>query len=145
MIPIEIRFTVEPSISPCDLSLEFLIDNHVMWSNSCLSGPETVRVIMDDSNHTMMHTMMFRMQGKTWQHTKIVDDVMLEDHVIYLRDLTVEGVLIQPVLENTARYDHDFNGSSCRVQDKFFGVMGCNGEVSMEFSTPIFLWLLENA
>ena len=145
MTPIEISFTVEPSISPCDFKLEFLVDHAPLWSTDHLSGPHSVKVSMQDSTHTTEHVMTWRMQGKTWQHTKIRADAIVEDHVIYLRDLTVEGVLVQPVLELTARYDHDFNGTSQAVADRFFGVMGCNGEVTMPFSTPIFLWLLENA
>ena len=145
MNPIEISFTVEPSISPCDFKLEFLVDHAVLWSTDHLSGPHSVKVSMQDSTHTTEHVMTWRMQGKTWQHTKIMADAIVEDHVIYLHDLTVEGVLVQPVLELTAQYDHDFNGTAPAVSDRFFGVMGCNGEVTMPFSTPIFLWLLENA
>jgi len=43
-----------------------------------------------------------------------------------------------------AQYQHDFNGTGNPTIDKFYGEMGCNGTVSLKFTTPIYLWLLEN-
>jgi hypothetical protein len=146
MTPIEISFTVEPSISPCDFLLEFLVDDQVLWSTQAPWQAHTVQITMDDSTATESHTLAFRMQGKTWQHTVLDDDAgIVEDHVVHVRDLKIEGVLIQSVFESQAVYSHDFNGTGCWVQDQFFGIMGCNGTLSMPFTTPIFLWLLENA
>ena len=146
MQPIEIGFQVEPSVSPCDLLVEFLVNDQVLWHTQGAWQAETVQVTVPDTLSAESHVMTWRMQGKTWQHTRLDDDAgIIEDHVIKISDLTVEGVLIQPVLESRATYEHDFNGTGCWVQDRFFGVMGCNGTVSMPFSTPIFLWLLENA
>jgi hypothetical protein len=48
------------------------------------------------------------------------------------------------VLLNKAVYTHDFNGSQPPVDDKFFGDLGCNGTVSLKFTAPTYLWLLEN-
>jgi hypothetical protein len=43
-----------------------------------------------------------------------------------------------------AVYTHDFNGTQQEIQDEFYSEMGCNGTVSLKFSTPIYLWLLEH-
>jgi hypothetical protein len=40
-------------------------------------------------------------------------------------------------------YEHNANGTGPLVQDKFYGEMGCNGTVTLEFSSPTYLWLLE--
>jgi len=42
-----------------------------------------------------------------------------------------------------ATYTHNFNGTQAETTDKFYGEMGCNGTVSLRFTTPIYLWLLE--
>ena len=42
------------------------------------------------------------------------------------------------------RFQHDFNGTQPEIKDTFFGEMGCNGTVSLRFTTPIYLWLLEH-
>ena len=36
------------------------------------------------------------------------------------------------------------NGTQPEIADNFFGIAGCNGTISFRFSTPIYLWLLEN-
>ena len=41
-------------------------------------------------------------------------------------------------------YRHDYNGTTDPFDDEFYGEMGCNGTVSLKFTTPIYLWLLEN-
>jgi hypothetical protein len=44
-----------------------------------------------------------------------------------------------------AEYHHDCNGTAQQViLDKFYREMGCNGTVSLKFTTPVYLWLLEN-
>ena len=43
-----------------------------------------------------------------------------------------------------AVYTHDFNGTSKATENKFYGELGCNGTVSLKFSTPMYLWLLEH-
>ena len=48
------------------------------------------------------------------------------------------------MLVEQAVYTHDFNGTQPEIEDTFFGEMGCNGTVSLRFTTPIYLWLLEN-
>lgn len=146
MQPIEISFTVEPSISPCDFLLRFVIDDKVLWSSNNLVGTETVSVLLADTQEHHEHSLRFEMQGKQSHHTEIDDDGnIVNDHTITISEFKVEGVLMQHFLQSHAVYEHDFNGSSQSIRDEFYGVMGCNGSVSMSFSTPIFLWLLENA
>jgi hypothetical protein len=43
-----------------------------------------------------------------------------------------------------AKYQHDFNGTGKLTTQNFYGELGCNGTVSLKFSTPIYIWLLEN-
>lgn len=146
MQPIEISFVVEPSVTPCSFHVSFSVDGTVLWQTKHLTAAESVRVTVADSMDLQPRDMMFSMQGKLPEHTELDQQGnIVQDHVISVRDFQIEGVRLQNVLESRAVYDHDFNGSSPAIRDEFFGIMGCNGTVSMPFSTPIFLWLLENA
>ena len=58
--------------------------------------------------------------------------------------IQIDDILIDQLLTNKLEYIHDFNGSQSTVKDKFYGVMGCNGTAEFEFTTPFYLWLLEN-
>jgi hypothetical protein len=48
------------------------------------------------------------------------------------------------MITQQATYTHNFNGAGAETQEKFYGEIGCNGIVSLKFSTPIYLWLLEH-
>lgn len=85
------------------------------------------------------------MSGKTPKQTvidhqgNIVSDVLLQ-----ITNIEVDGIDISTVFAEKSTYTHDFNGSGDTVVDRFYGSMGCNGSVKLDFSTPFYLWLLEN-
>jgi hypothetical protein len=58
---------------------------------------------------------------------------------VVIDDLDVNQLFLEKCV-----YQHNFNGSQPDIKDTFHGVAGCNGTISFEFSTPIYLWLLEN-
>jgi hypothetical protein len=59
-------------------------------------------------------------------------------------NIQFDGIDCQYLTTTLAQYQHDFNGTGNPTIDKFYGEMGCNGTVSLKFTTPIYLWLLEN-
>jgi hypothetical protein len=63
---------------------------------------------------------------------------------VTVSDIRFDGIDCQYLTTNLAEYQHDFNGTGDPTIDKFYGEMGCNGTVSLKFTTPIYLWLLEN-
>jgi hypothetical protein len=64
--------------------------------------------------------------------------------VVTVGSFEFEDINVNQIVQDLAVYTHDFNGSATKTQDKFFGSMGCNGTLSLKFSTPIYIWLLEN-
>lgn len=83
--------------------------------------------------------------GKTSDHTEISETgEILQDVMLNISDIAIDDLDITAVVINKSVYEHDFNGSQPRIQDQFFGNMGCNGVVKFEFTTPFYLWLLEN-
>jgi hypothetical protein len=85
------------------------------------------------------------MKHKTSDHTEL-DDAgnIIRDAMLSISDIKFDEIALGQVLLNKAVYTHDFNGSQPPVDDKFFGDLGCNGTVSLKFTTPAYLWLLEN-
>lgn len=91
------------------------------------------------------HELRFVMKNKTPDHTKIDSVGNIEkDACLVINDVTFNEIPLGQILIEQAVYVHDFNGSGDQIKDQFFGIMGCNGTVSLKFSTPIYLWLLEN-
>ena len=98
--------------------------------------------IADDDSAYKLHFVMF---GKTADHTKVDDQGnIISDAVLEVCNIQLDDILIDQLLHNKTEYVHDFNGSQNTTIDKFYGIMGCNGTATFEFTTPFYLWLLEN-
>lgn len=125
------------------LTISIYLDGQQLYCQSV--GTEFasfVGQIPDDGN---FHQIEICMSGKTPKQTvidhqgNIVSDVLLQ-----ITNIEVDGIDISTVFAEKSTYTHDFNGSGDTVVDRFYGSMGCNGSVKLDFSTPFYLWLLEN-
>ena len=97
------------------------------------------------SDNDAEHELRFVMKHKTTEHTKIDEQgAIVSDACLTVSKLAFDEIELKQIFIDQAVYTHDFNGSQAEIQTKFYGDMGCNGTVSLKFTTPIYLWLLEN-
>jgi len=132
--------TVDTSIP---LGFEVLLDGNTMFKTEHVTGPCQIKINIDDIEAT--HKLQFVMSGKTEKHT-IVDDYkqIHDDTLLKISNVCIDDIDVTLLLTHKSLYNHDFNGSQDTTTDKFYGVMGCNGTVTFEFTTPFYLWLLDN-
>ena len=108
---------------------------------------QTVRYEIPDVE--AKHELKFVLAGKTWNHTQTdPEGNVLADASVLVSSITLEDLDIKMTLEENSTYTHAYNKPAPKEGDyettKLCGVMGCNGEVVMNFETPAFIWLLEN-
>jgi hypothetical protein len=85
------------------------------------------------------------MFGKLPEHTKVDEQGnIVQDAVLKIDGVKFDDIEIDQLLSEQAVYQHDFNGNGPQVQEKFYGAMGCCGRVTLQFESPVYLWLLEN-
>jgi hypothetical protein len=85
------------------------------------------------------------MKNKTPNHTQIDEaGSIISDARLIVTELAFDEIQLGYMVAEQAIYTHDFNNTEESTQDKFYSEMGCNGTVSLKFSTPIYLWLLEH-
>ena len=137
-----LTFTVQ-STGP-DLHLTVKLDDHIIYDRSPGDSPEHISYSFDDSVETE-HLLSFEMSGKLPEHTTISESgEITQDRLIKISDVAFDDIVLGQVFIESAKYRHDYNGTGNFVEEKFYGEMGCNGRVEMRFTTPIYLWLLEN-
>ena len=125
------------------------LGTEVWIDNICVVNVEHVDRIVHFSHvleeDNAEHELRIVMKHKTSDHTEL-DDAgnIIRDAMLSISDIKFDEVALGQVLSNKAVYTHDFNGSQPPVDDKFFGDLGCNGTVSLKFTAPTYLWLLEN-
>lgn len=110
------------------------------------SPHDQMSVAMDiDDNVEQLQTLRIDMQGKTPEDTKLDDQAnIVDDVVLYANKFEIDGIAVDLAVFEHCVYTHNFNGFGNAVNDRFHGVMGCNGTVTFDFTTPIYIWLLEN-
>lgn len=140
---VQISCQINTSDALANLGLEIRLDNVVVFNTEHIKeSTKFVYALSDDDGD---HLLEFVMKHKTDTHTKIdADGNIIEDARLIISDLAFDEIELNQIFVSQAVYTHDFNGTQAQTQTKFYGEMGCNGTVSLEFTTPIYLWLLEH-
>ena len=126
------------------LDLRVVLDGQVQWQGCPSTDVQDIAVEFDDADDTS-HVLEFVLSGKTIEHTKITEQgEITSDVTVRIEDISFDDIVIDQIFSELAEYHHDFNGTQPAITDRFYGEMGCNGTVRLEFTTPIYLWLLEN-
>ena len=125
------------------LGIRICLDDQVVYETSHVASSTQIEHAVSDDDAT--HQLTFEMFGKTDQHTEIDQQGnIVSDAMLSISNIEIDGLDVNYVVQANTVYAHDFNGTRAPTQDRFFGDMGCNGVAKFEFSTPIYLWLLEN-
>lgn len=132
--------TTDPS---CALGTEIWLDDDCLFNDSHITGLTHFEHSLSDSD--AQHQLRFILKGKMPEHTIISESgEILKDARLIIKDLSFDDIALGQIFIDQAVYTHDFNGTAPQTQDKFYQEMGCNGTVQLNFSTPVYLWLLEN-
>ena len=132
--------TVDTSVP---VGFEVLLDGKSMFKTEHVVGPCQITFDINDDEAT--HTLQFVMSGKTEEHTTVDDNSNItSDTLLKISNVQVDDIILDQFLNKLVEYAHDFNGTQELINDKFYGTMGCNGIAKFEFTTPFYLWLLEN-
>ena len=143
MDKITVSFDLTSSDYASALGFEVLLDDVSLLSIDHVKGPTPVRLEINDDEGE--HEFKFVMKNKTPEHT-VVDENgnITKDTMLSIADVTFDDIKLGHLFLEQSVYHHSFNGSQAPIEDEFYGDMGCNGHVSLQFTTPIYLWLLEN-
>jgi hypothetical protein len=138
------NITLEVSSNKPGCEFFVMLDGEIKWQGPTDSTQQNIVIEFEDVDD-VDHLLVLGMRGKTKRHTRLDGNgEIIDDLLISVDNISVDGINIDQMVHDISRYQHDFNGTGTMLEHRFFGKMGCNGEVSMKFRTPIYLWLLEN-
>ena len=139
----KISFDIDTSDATCPLGVEIWLDNTVLLTSEHVQ--EKISFAHDINDDDGEHQLRVVISGKTIDHTK-VDEAgnIVKDATLQISNVVVDELDINQLFLDKCVYAHNFNGTQSSIEDSFHGVAGCNGTISFEFYTPIYLWLLEN-
>ena len=132
--------TTDPS---ANLGIEVWLDNTQLHNDDHVTHTQKFEWSFEEDESE--HELRFVMKNKTIDHTTIDDtNNIIKDARLVISDVSFEEIDLGQIFIDQAQYTHDFNGTQPTTTAKFYGEMGCNGTVSLKFTTPVYLWLLEN-
>ena len=138
-----ISFDIETSDAECPLAVEIWLDDTVLLSINHVQ--EKISFSHDINDDDSEHELRIVISGKTSEHTKIDESGnIVKDATLQISNVVIDDVNIDQLFLKNCVYEHDFNGTQPKTAASFYGTAGCNGTISFKFSTPIYLWLLEN-
>lgn len=143
MNTIPLKFDIGTTNADAALGVRVLVDGAAIYDNSHVTQPYHFSHEVSDEDGE--HELTIELYGKQPEHT-VVDDAgnITQDALITVSNIQLDGIDIEQQAHDIVEYHHDFNGSQAPIVDKFYGAMGCNGQLKLKFTTPIYLWLLEN-
>jgi len=140
---ISISFELNTSDNQAELGFEAWVDDEKFVDIAHVQGQQLIKIDMSDVDGE--HVLELILKNKKTTDTKIDDDGnIISDATLTISDLAFDEIKLGHMVTKLATYIHNFNGTKELTQDKFYSEIGCNGTVSLKFTTPIYLWLLEN-
>lgn len=140
--PVELSCVISSTDFSAAVGLEIWLDHNQIFNTEHVS--ETVNFVYQFDDAEQQHQLRFVLKNKVEEHTEVAPDgTIVQDCCVSVSKLSFDGIEIDQIVNQRAVYQHNFNGHADMIQDKFFGLMGCNGTVCLNFETPVYLWLLE--
>jgi hypothetical protein len=140
----QISFDINTSDHTAEIAVAVYIDSICVFKTLHYQLAQKIQFSISDDDEGE-HELQIEISGKNANHTTIDSEGnIVKDVVIQLSNFEIDNLDINKLFLEKCVYTHDFNGSQPEIVDSFHGVAGCNGTISFKFSTPIYLWLLEN-
>jgi hypothetical protein len=139
-----LSFDVAPSDSANPLSVEVWVNDQQVADHPALGQLQNIVYLFNDEVENN-YAVKIVVKNKTSAHTQINEaGEIVSDSLITIDNFKIDEIEIDQVVYENAVYTHDFNGSQAEIRDRFYGTAGCNGVIAFEFTSPGYLWLLEN-
>ena len=134
---------ITPSFCGAAIGAEVWVDQHCVINSEHVDSAITFEHTLSDSDDE--HELRIVMKHKQAAHTQLDEQGnIIQDAVLTVSDLEFDRLNVMQIVAEQSKYSHNFNGSQPDGIHRFYGDMGCNGTVSLKFTTPVYLWLLEN-
>jgi hypothetical protein len=141
---ITVAFTLNTTNPEAELGFEAWIDDEKFVDINHVEHEHQIKIdLLDDDGKYELRLVL---KGKTQAHTQIDESGnIVSDAILSISNMTFDEIKLGHMITEQSVYTHSLNTHfETKMEEKFYGEMGCNGTVSLKFTTPVYLWLLEN-
>jgi hypothetical protein len=139
-----ISFNIDTTNANSALGVEVWLNDQKLLDCDHVTQAVPVAVPVDDDVE-VNHQLKIVLKNKTPKYT-VIDEQgnIIKDSCLMIQNFKLDDVDIDQLISEQAVYRHSFNTDGAATDHRFYWSMGCNGVVSLKFSTPIYIWLLEH-
>ena len=138
-----LALAIEPTDATRPVGVSVRLNGEELYRTDAVTARTVLHKFIPDSDNN--YRLEIELHGKTADHAHLDPEGRFEyDSCLRIDAIEFDDIDVMPVFHTHSKYQHNFNGTGHSVTERCFGSMGCNGTVSLEFTTPIYLWLLEN-
>ena len=138
-----IALAIEPTHPDRPLGLSVRLDGRELYRTDSVESRTVLHHFLSDDDGE--HQLEIELFGKGDNHAHLDANGEFEyDSCLRIAAVEFDDIDIMQQFQALTKYSHNYNGSGQTVTEPCYGVMGCNGTATLKFSTPIYLWLLEN-
>lgn len=141
------QFKIATNGNASDIQYTVKFNDSIIAQFCCDDQTHMIDYSMSDRDDDIVNNCSFQitMEGKNQSHTIVTDDGNIEsDCYAILEQIIFEEIdVTEEFAQGQETYTHNNNGTSEIFVDEFYGFLGCNGTVTLSFSTPVHLWMLK--
>jgi hypothetical protein len=136
-------FSLKARATGPNLTLRTYLDGQLIHEQVLTEVEHEFMQTFEDTESS--HVFEIELANKTTEHTTVDEENrIVSDAVVEISEFALDGIELGHTFFANSKYTHDFNGTATQQTDPFYGTMGCNGRVRFEFTSPVYLWLLEH-
>lgn len=145
MESVNIKFSLEPTWFNTAPKIKIAVNNQILLDTQ-LENKLDFEQKVELSNDTT-HQLKFTLYNKKEDDTLLVNGVIEKDTLIKISHLELENSNLTSMLslnKDLFYYEHDSNSSETLEKHTLYDTLGCNGTATINFTTPFYIWSLEN-
>ena len=140
---IKLKFTLASTDYSVPLGMRVCLNDNIIYESTHVASEQKIEYNIPGEDAE--YELIFELFGKKPEHTKINEaGDIVSDSMLSITGVEIDEIDIDQIIQSLAIYHHDFNGTNSPTEEKFYSHLGCNGKLKLKFSTPVYLWLLEN-
>jgi len=130
-----------------EIETRVIYHNQIQGQFFCNKETSIVSFEIDDTDEHTLHTIGIKTSGKTSDHTHLdLQGNIIHDSHVKIESIDFNGIDVTEIFcDGCVCYSHNNNSTSEWHTEPFYGYIGCNGSVDLEFSTPLYRWFLDNS
>jgi len=139
-----LNLSIEFSETNPEIFVDILYNNNFVITDTFSKGIKEYTVEFEDTNEHTEQCVTVAMRGKTEKHTIVTNNEIVSDVYAMIKNITIDEIDVTDLYTEGALCYHHLGSNNKQngpmIIDEFYGFVGFNGDVKLEFTTPLWKW-----